>query len=218
MDNLKIKWFHIPKASGTSIFNMTQNWKNFKRAHPNENHVQAWKYPPNKDEIGLTIIRHPYSRFLSAFWHMVDACDINFYYRNAPVSDCNTMKKMGIDFGVFENDPNVFLQALMEKIHPHHKTAQIIFHNFSVFKPQFYWLSDKYKRHIHPDIKMILHQENIEEEFEKVAELLGHEIQWPRGRESNKRISRKDIQLNNLSKSILQSLYSDDFNHLSFTY
>ena len=96
--NIKIRFAHVPKSGGTAIFNMTQKWKNFKRLHPNHTHVKISKYPPKPDETGLTIIRHPYSRFLSAFYHMVDACNASFYYRNAPVSDCNTMKSKGIDF------------------------------------------------------------------------------------------------------------------------
>lgn len=217
-NNLKIKFVHVPKTAGTAIFNMTQKWKNFKRLHPNQNHVPVWKYSPKADEVGLTVIRHPYDRFLSAFYHMVDACNDDFYYRNAKVSDCNTMQNMGIDFGVFNKDPNVFLLALNEKTHPYHRTAQIIFNNFSIFKPQFYWLSDYWGKNIHESLKFILHQENLEKEFENVAKLLGEEAVWPRGKDANVRISRDQIQLNDLSKTILRNIYANDFKHFSFQF
>ena len=33
-DNKVIKHYHVPKSGGTTIFNMTQRWNTFKRAHP----------------------------------------------------------------------------------------------------------------------------------------------------------------------------------------
>ena len=215
-NGLKIRWYHVPKSGGTSIFNMTQGWSNFKRADSKKNHIQIWKKPPNSDEEGLTIIRHPYSRFLSAFWHMVDACDEGFYYRHAKVSDCNTMKHKNIDFAVFNRDPNIFLYALVTPTHPHHRTAKIIFNEFSIFKPQFYWISDRYGRNIHSKIKYILNQENLMNEFENVSKLLGQTTVWTKGPKNNVRISKDDIELNQFSKDVLQKLYRDDFKHLNF--
>lgn len=214
----KVRWYHIPKSGGTSIFNMTQHWNNFKRAHPNKNHVKTAFYPPNNDEIGLTVIRHPYERFVSAFYHMVDACNSNFYYRNAKVSDCNTMKKRNINFDIFQNDPNIFLYALITNTHPHHKIAKEVFNTFTIFKPQFYWVSDMNGHKIHESIKIILNQENLEREFEEIADKLGHHTSWPNEKMSNKRITTDKKELNDLSKSIIRNIYKDDFIHFDFYY
>lgn len=214
----KYRFYHLPKTGGTSIFNMTRNWENHNRAHPNYNHVKITDYPPNKDEISYAVTRHPYSRFLSAFYHMVDACKDDFYYKNAKVSDCDWLKKKKISMEIFDNDPNKFLAALQEKINPYHKVAQAIFYHFDIFKTQFYWISNSRGNAIDGRINKILHQENLEQEFEKIAYSLGEYPQWPRGKTSNSRLSRKNITLNDQSNAILRSLYRDDFIHFRFSY
>jgi hypothetical protein len=213
----KIRFYHTPKAGGTTIFNMTQGWKNFKRAHPQQNHVKIKDYPPKLDETGLTIIRHPYSRFESAFYHMVDACKDDFYYRHAKVSDCETLRKHDINFDVFQEDPNEFLLALMNSQHPYHHEAEIVFNTFSVFRPQFYWLANGFGTDIHHQLRIILRQENLKQEFEQVARQLGHPMpKWPTDFMSNKRLTKTTTTLNERSKSYLNELYRDDFKHFNF--
>jgi len=195
---------------------MTQSWPRHKRAHPNKNHVKLSEYPPNRDEIAYAVTRHPYSRFISAFYHMVDACKDDFYYKNATVSDCDWLQKKRISMDIFNNDPNMFLEAMQEKIHPYHKVAQAIFYHFDIFKPQFYWLSDKFGKKIDPRLTMILKQENLEREFQKIADSLGEYPIWPRGKNSNSRLSTQQIPLNDRSKAIIRSLYHDDFTYFPF--
>ena len=214
--NSKIRFYHVPKSGGTTIFNMTQNWKNFKRAHPRKNHVAISYYPPGIGEIGLAVIRHPYSRFISAFYHMVDSCNSNFYYRNAKQSDCETLKSMGVsDFGnLYNNDPNIFLEALDNKQNQLHYITKEIFNNFDIFKPQFYWLSDIFSLKIHPGIKIILNQESLESEFNTIAQQIGQVPTW--SQRINSRLSQNEIPLSDHSKNILNKIYKQDFQHFTF--
>lgn len=214
---MRIRFYHVPKSGGTAIYNMTKKWKNFKRAHPNKNHIQIYKYPPGLNEIGLTIIRHPYSRFISAFYHMVDSCNQQFYYRYAAKSDCEELKKMGVDFNeTFQRDPNYFLEALVNYNHIHHKDAKKVFNHFSIFKSQFYWLGDVFGFGIHPSIKIILHQENLKHEFDHIASQLGEYPIWPVGNQANQRLTKDNVMLSSASKKAIQKLYKDDFKHLNF--
>ncbi len=217
-NNKTLRFYHVPKSGGTAIFNMITKWNNFKRAHPRKNHVCICWYPPGSDDIGFTIIRHPYSRFISAFYHMVDACNDQFYYRHAKESDCNTMKKMGIDFNIFQKDPNRFLRALIDKTFLGHKEANKVMKEFSIFKPQFYWLSDLFSSRVHPGIKFILNQENLEKEFTELAQQYGQNPDWYTAQQhSNKRLSPETIPLSDVSKAILRNYYKNDFKHFKFS-
>ena len=212
----RYRFYHLPKNGGTAIFNMTGPWARHKRAHPNRNHVRLRDYPPKEDETAYAVIRHPYSRFESAFYHLVDACDDSFYYKNATVSDCDWLEKKKISMTLFNNDPNEFLKAMQEKIHPYHRVAQAVWHHFDILKPQLYWVADSSRRAIDSRIKMFLRQENLEREFQKIADSLGEYAMWPRGRSANTRLTRRTIPLNDQSKAILRTLYKDDFRHWSF--
>lgn len=206
------RFYHIPKSGGTSIFRLTQPWRNFKRAHKRKNHVCISYYPPKWDEIPLAIVRHPYTRFESAFYHLVDSCDDRFYYRYAKNSDCNTLQKMGLDnFGtIFKKDPNLFLKSLVTKIDSNHHYANKIFERFDIFKPQYYWLSDIFGVKVYPKLKLIKY-ENMHEEINKIAEELGESS---KGLETvNRRITNTNIPLTEESKRILNQLYKKDFEH-----
>lgn len=214
---MKIVFYHVPKTGGTAIYQMTKNWNNFRRAHPRKNHVCVAYYPPKLTEYGMAVIRHPYTRFESAFYHMVDSCNDNFYYRHANQSDCNKLRKIGIsNFGqLFQENPNVFLYALMNKNAPEHKQAKKVFHTFDIFKSQFYWLSDIFGFQIHPGINIILNKETLESEFNTIAYKLGKQPQW-NNNHSNARITQINIPLTEESKAIIRKLYYKDFKFFKF--
>lgn len=212
----KYRFYHIPKTGGTAIFNMTTKWKNHKRAHPNINHIMTKHYPPEQDEIGYAVIRHPYSRFVSAFYHMVDACNDEFYYKNATVSDCDWLQKNDINMSIFYNDPNEFLLALSDHKNPHHILAKKIFFKFDIFRPQFYWLQNNNSNGIDPNIKILLNHENLKNEFTIIANSLGEKAVWPEGKSSNSRITKTTIPLTDKSKEIIRNIYNRDFKYLKF--
>lgn len=217
MDNLNYVFYHIPKTGGTSIFNITQSWKFHKRADRKHNHVRIIKVTPDESEgpvIAYAVTRCPYSRFASAFYHIVDSCNENFYYKNAKVSDCDWLQNKGIDkkLYVFNNDPNVFLHYLIDKKSEFHNLARVIYYHFDIFKSQFYWVGDPKTMKIHHSIKFLLDQKNLEDEFEiYVAKPLNEKAEWPRDKSSNKRITQDFIPLTYYSKLSIQKLYPYDF-------
>lgn len=208
----KVRFYHIPKSGGTTVFKLTHDWSNFKRAHRQKNHVPISYFPPDVDEIGMAVLRHPYSRFISAFYHMVDACNPNFYYRNASQSDCESLNSIGIyNFGeLYRYDPNEFLYRLDRG----DTTTKKIWRRFDIFRSQFYWLSDIFGLRIHPGVKMTLRQENLQNEFDDIARQLGHHVDW--GNSYNVRITQNSVPLTEQSKKILRKFYEKDFRHFDF--
>lgn len=209
-------FYHIPKTGGTAIFNITSRWKNHRRACPDNNHVRISEIEPKADEVAYCVIRHPYSRFVSAFYHMVDACNDKFFYKNATVSDCEWLQNKRISMSIFKNDPNEFLFAMQEKIHPYHTIAQEIFYYFDIFKPQFFWICNEKETGIDHRMKHFLRQETLEKDFKE--QIAGNEgVSWPNDSVANKRISNDTKSLNDLSKAIIRNLYMNDFHFLHFT-
>lgn len=211
----RFRFYHVPKTGGTSIFGMTRGIGNHKRASKTSNHVRIFEYPPDSDEIAYAVTRHPYSRYISAFYHMVDACNDEFFYKNAKVSDCDWLQKNNIDMKIFYEDPNEFLYALNDRNHPLNREALKVYFNFDIFRPQMYWLGN-YKG-LHPGIKILLEQSILKEDFGRQIEpYLDGSIEWPQGKSANSRITKDEIQLTQKSKEILQKLYPLDFEQLGY--
>lgn len=213
MDSLtpdsKCIFYHVPKTGGSTIYEVTRDWKNFKRAVSNKNHVQVSWNPPRMGHVGVAVVRDPYDRFISAFYHLVDCCNEEFYYKKAQVSDCVTLKKLGVkDFGeYFNNDPNVFLTLLEQG----DKVAKKTFNKFDIFRPQYYWLKSQFGG-IHSGIKVIINQKQLQQQFEDLADKINEQCDW--NKSVNQRITNMGVSLNMESKKIIQKLYKNDFKYL----
>jgi len=214
---MKIVFYHVPKNGGTAIFEGMRKCKNFRRADPKINHIRIKDKPPNFfTEKPFAVIRHPYDRFVSAFYHMNDISNPDHFYHDAPVSDYRTMRENGIDMNVFKYDPNEFLEALNDTHHNYHYMAKYILNNFDIFKSHFYYLQDLTGTMIYPTLKL-LNYDNLNYEFKKFVEYqTGCEMIWPDGKMANKRLSTYTIPLTDESKEIIRNIYSDDFKHFKF--
>ena len=143
---------------------------------------------------------------------MVDACKYDFYYKNAKVSDCDWLVKNKINMKMFYDDPNEFLIALWYRKHPLHIEARKVYYQFDIFKPQIYWLGTSDGQRMHKSVNILLDQSDLENQFEKyIAKPLGKKAEWPRGKSANRRITKNNIRLTDLSKKIIQNVYPMDF-------
>lgn len=209
------RFYHVPKTGGTALFNMTEFWPNHRRS--SSNHVRIREDPPKSDEtIVYAVIRDPYDRFVSAFYHVVDACNDDFFYKNAQVSDCDWLRESGISGTMFSNDPNVFAAALDNRNHPLFAKARELFYKLSIFRSQIHWLGD-WSGSLHKSIRL-LRSETLKQDFAPIASQLGHDdLRWPEGKSANNRITKAAVPLNPVSRAVVRRLYSSDFDALPFS-
>jgi hypothetical protein len=178
---------HIPKTGGTSI----------SRA-PNVSTLihSKLKYFKNSDYI-FTIIRNPYDRFESAFWHHKTLDDPNHYWggysRHSMIREYFT-------------DPNDFIESILNVESDRHKIAVRCL-KYVHFIPQFYFLSDK-KHKLNKRInKFIIYSKNLSEDVKKYADInIGY---------LNKTQDHPNVPLNNISKQFINNYYKKDFELLS---
>jgi len=185
------KYFiHIPKTGGTSIVN----------SMPYINSVVHRKlgardnYQDN--DYVFTIIRDPYDRFQSAFWHHQTLDSTDHYWRHLDHSRSKIRKYFA--------DPNDFIKALTDVNNPKHTNAMEDFNQFDHFVPQTFYVSDT-SGNLDPRIsKIYIYSKDL-------SEKLGVPIKT-----INKTPKHPDVKLNEASKKFIKNYYAKDFELMEY--
>jgi len=73
MNSIKLKFMHIPKTAGTSIENAAKNnnllWGRFDTTLKSSKNISAWHCPQEIPPYYFCVIRDPFARFISQFYH-----------------------------------------------------------------------------------------------------------------------------------------------------
>ena len=73
MNSIKLKFLHIPKTAGTSIENAAKNnnllWGRFDTTLKSSKKISAWHCPQETPHYFFCVIRDPFDRFISQFYH-----------------------------------------------------------------------------------------------------------------------------------------------------
>ena len=79
--SLKLKFMHIPKTAGTSIENAAKKnnllWGRFATTLKSSNGCCSWHCPQEKLPYCFCVIRNPFDRFISQFYHANEVKDYN---------------------------------------------------------------------------------------------------------------------------------------------
>ena len=81
MNSIKLKFLHIPKTAGTSIENAAKNnnllWGRFDTSLKSYKNISAWHCPQEIPPYCFCVIRNPFDRFISQFYHANEIKDYN---------------------------------------------------------------------------------------------------------------------------------------------
>ena len=76
-----LKFIHIPKTGGTSIENAAKKndilWGRFDKSLKRFNHRSPWHTPQKMTDYCFCVVRDPYDRFISQFYHENELKDFN---------------------------------------------------------------------------------------------------------------------------------------------
>ena len=81
MNSIKLKFMHIPKTAGTSIEKAAKNnnllWGKYDTTLKSYKEISAWHCPQKISPYYFCIIRNPFDRFISQFYHDNEIKDYN---------------------------------------------------------------------------------------------------------------------------------------------
>ena len=73
MNSIKLKFIHIPKTAGTSIENAAKNnnllWGKFDKTLKGYKNISPWHFPQEITPYCFCVMRNPFDRFISQFYH-----------------------------------------------------------------------------------------------------------------------------------------------------
>lgn len=177
----KIKFIHIPKTSGCAFieqYDVETMW-----------HYPISKFTDPKDKF-ISIVRNPYSRFLSAFYHHIDV-------HNGDNMWSEVDKKSEV---YMYKDPNKFIEELLKQ----NKHALEQFYKHIHFREQYKFLTvdGTNKTPIDPRVKILA--------FENLAQDKSY-IKFNGFSGKHKR-----IKLNDMSMAFISEYYSSDFEYFGY--
>lgn len=182
----KVIYIHIPKAAGSSIAMSLYNTDK-------PGHYKAWEYRWENPKIyeqyyKFSVVRNPYTRISSAFSYLKSGGKSN--------RDLSWAKRHVFKYG----DVNDFIENEILK-----STVQ----NWVHFSPQYLFVCDEQERIIVDDIFKL---EELEKYLETISERTGRNLTDMQL--LNK--SNKTSDLNDHSKTIINTIYSKDFRIFSY--
>ena len=81
MNLINLKFMHIPKTAGTSIENAAKNnnllWGKYDTTLKTSKNISAWHCPQEIPPYCFCVIRNPFDRFMSQFYHANKIKDYN---------------------------------------------------------------------------------------------------------------------------------------------
>ena len=180
------KYFiHIPKTGGTAIVNSMKyiNSVVHRKLAEHDNYRDG--------DYVFTVIRDPYDRFQSAFWHHQTLDSSEHYWRHLDAEKSKIRR--------YFISPNDFIEALTDLKNPKHNVAMEDFNKFDHFVPQVFYVTDK-NNNLDPRIsKIYIYSKDL-------SKKLGVEIKT-----LNRTPKHPKIELTAKSKKFIKDYYSKDF-------
>lgn len=177
---MKKTFLHIPKTAGTSVSNL-----------PNINHICHYKLDPHTSyDFVFTIVRNPFERFQSAFYHHMTLDSPDHYYK-----DVDTYSNLRLHY----SDINSFVLGIINN----EKNAINAF-NYIHFKPQTDFLLNK-NGIIDPRINLIIKYEDLHSHFPELKSFI-----------LNKTPSFNKTPMNQNTINFIKNFYKLDFDLLGY--
>jgi hypothetical protein len=187
-----IKFIHIPKTAGTSMYNALKSGeKDFQRCG-HETFAKLRRSFSNKDVI-ISCVRNPYDKAVSTFYF------VKYIYRNGGPAQILSNLENPSQYWIHNNKTISRISKTNRDVVPY------------IFKPQIDFLREKPNEGVSKRINKVFKYENLKSEWRQFAE----ENNIPDLQHYNKSTLREGLhwseELNEEATSIIREIYSEDF-------